>query len=75
MRSQPTGLHLLVNGVQGTTPFARTVIVGSQNTIQAVTPQKKGGKSHRFKRWSDGGAAGHTIVAPSVATIYKATYS
>ena len=75
MRSQPTGLHLLVNGVRGTTPFVRTVIVGSQNTIEALTPQRKNGTSHKFKKWSDGGAAGHTITAPSVATIYKATYS
>jgi len=53
----------------------RTVIVGSQNTIEALTPQRKNGTSHKFKKWSDGGAAGHTITAPSVATIYKATYS
>ncbi len=75
MRSQPTGLRLLVNGVRGTTPFARTVIVGSLNTIEALTPQSKAGKSHKFKKWSDGGAAGHTITAPSVGTIYKATFS
>jgi glucose/arabinose dehydrogenase len=75
MRSDPDGLRLQVNGVGKVTPFGRTVIVGSMNTITALTPQSLNGLSYVFSSWSDGGAATHTIVAPSSPQVYRATYA
>lgn len=34
-RSTPTGLQLTVGSSASTTPFTRTVIIGSRNTIAA----------------------------------------
>ena len=70
----PAPLELAVNGDADTAPFTRTVIVGSANTLTAVTPQAADGTSYEFSSWSDGGAASHDIVAPATATTYTATY-
>ena len=73
--SSPSGLQLAV-GLQGpaTTPFTRTVIVNSGQTVSAPTPQVLGTTNYVFTGWSDGGAAAHTIIAPASATTYTATY-
>jgi len=73
-QTTPGGLRLAVNGTQSTATFTRTVIVGSSNTVSAVTPQTKGGKSYSFASWSDGGAQTHTIVAPATAATYTARF-
>jgi hypothetical protein len=72
--SSPTGLQLVVNGVPGTTPFTRTVITGSTNTISAGSPQTLNGTTYVFSSWSDGGAASHNITANTSST-YTATYT
>jgi hypothetical protein len=74
LASSPTGLQLVVNGVTGTTPFTRTVITGSTNTISAPSPQTLNGVPYAFSAWSDGGAASHNITADSSAS-YTATYT
>ncbi len=63
----------MLNGSQAATPFTRTVIQGSRNTISAPTPQTKGKKSWQFKAWSDGGGQTHDVTANS-STSYAATY-
>jgi glucose/arabinose dehydrogenase len=73
-QTTPGGLRLAINGTQGTATFTRTVIVGSTNTVSAVSPQPKGGKSYSFASWSDGGAQTHTIVAPATAATYTARF-
>jgi hypothetical protein len=73
-QTTPGGLSLAVNGTQGKASFSRTVIVGSTNTVSAVSPQKKGPKDYVFNSWSDGGAQTHTIVAPATATTYTARF-
>ncbi|WP_211266848.1 LamG-like jellyroll fold domain-containing protein [Nonomuraea candida] len=73
--SAPAGLRLGFNGEQVATPFTRTVIVGSSNSVSAPSPQDSGGQSHAFASWSDGGAASHQVVAPATATTYTATYT
>ena len=73
--SSPPGLQLSVGGVTSTTPFTRTVIRGSTNSISAPTPQSSGGQSVVFSSWSDGGARSHDIVAPDSNTTYTATYA
>jgi glucose/arabinose dehydrogenase len=69
----PTGLSLVFNGSSALTPFSRTVIRGSRNTISAPTPQTRSGRTYAFSSWSDGGAQTHTITATADRT-YRATY-
>ncbi|MEZ7129487.1 LamG-like jellyroll fold domain-containing protein [Nonomuraea sp. AD125B] len=73
-QSSPPGLRLGFNSEQTITPFTRTVIAGSGNSVSAPSPQTAGGGSHTFASWSDGGAATHQVVAPATATTYTATY-
>jgi hypothetical protein len=73
--SSPSGLQLAVNSSSSTTPFSRTAIVNSQNSVSAITPQTLGGTTYQFSSWSDGGAQTHNVVAPATATTYTATYS
>jgi len=70
----PGGLQLTLNGDSAAATFNRTVIVGSSNSVSAVTPQTKGRKIYSFHSWSDGGAQTHNIVAPSTATTYTARF-
>ena len=71
--SSPTGLQIAVNATSQATPFNRTVILGSVNSISATTPQVLNGNNHVFASWSDGGAQTHNIVANGAVT-YTATY-
>jgi glucose/arabinose dehydrogenase/PKD repeat protein len=70
----PGGLRLAVNGGEATATFTRTAIVGSTNTISAVTPQTKVKKTYSFQSWSDGGTQTHPIVAPATPTTYTARF-
>jgi glucose/arabinose dehydrogenase/PKD repeat protein len=63
--SSPSGLTLTVNGSSSTTPFSRTVILGSVNGIVAPTPQTLASATYDFSAWSDGGARAHNITASS----------
>ncbi|OLF10743.1 PQQ-dependent sugar dehydrogenase [Actinophytocola xanthii] len=73
--SNPSGAQLTVGTVTQTAPFTRTVIVGSNNSISAPSPQTLSlGLRFRFTSWSDGGAQSHNIVAPATATTYRANY-
>jgi uncharacterized repeat protein (TIGR01451 family) len=72
-QSSPAGLQLVVGGSSSTTPFTRTVIEGSNNSISAPTPQTLGGTSYAWVSWSDEGAQTHNIVATAAAT-YTAAY-
>lgn len=72
--SNPPGLPVAVGSASETTPFTRTVIQGSANTISAVTPQTVDGVRYVFGAWSDGGAQTHLITAPSTARTYTATF-
>ena len=56
-QTNPGGLQIVVGGVAAKASFSRTVIVGSTNSISAVSPQNKGPKSYSFVSWSDGGAS------------------
>jgi glucose/arabinose dehydrogenase/PKD repeat protein len=73
--SNPSGARLTVGTVEQAAPFTRTVIVGSNNSVSARSPQNLTlGLPHRFTSWSDGGAQSHNIVAPASATTYRANY-
>jgi glucose/arabinose dehydrogenase/PKD repeat protein len=73
-QTSPAGLRLNVGSASQATPFTRTVIVGSNNTVSATSPQTLGGTSYEWRSWSDGGAQTHNLVAPATATTYTATY-
>ena len=74
--SEPSGLQLTVgSSASQPTPFTRTVIVGSKNTVSAPSPQTSGGISYQFSSWSDSGAQSHLIAAPDANTTYTATYT
>jgi glucose/arabinose dehydrogenase len=72
--TQPSGLTLAVGSSQEATPFTRTVIAGSTNSVSAPTPQVLDGTAFRYAAWSDGGARVHDFVAPSSDATYTATY-
>lgn len=73
--SIPSGLTLIVGSGGALTPFQKTVIVGSTNSISAPSPQAVGATSYEFVSWSDGGANAHEITAPAAASSYVATYA
>ena len=72
--STPSGLELVVGSSSAPTPFTRTVILGSRNSVSAATPQPLGGTTYYFTSWSDGGNQSHLITGAASAT-YTATYS
>jgi uncharacterized repeat protein (TIGR01451 family) len=74
-QSSPSGLQLAVNGSTGTTPFPRTVIIGSSNSVSAPSPQTLGGVQYQFSNWSDGGAQTHNITGPASPASYSANYA
>ncbi len=72
--SNPSGLQLVVGSFTGTAPFDRTVIVGSSNSVSAISPQLLGGTPYGWTTWSDGGAQTHTVVADETPATYRATF-
>lgn len=73
--SSPSGARLVVGTAEQVTPFTRTVIVGSNNSVSAPSPQRLTlGLGFRFRSWSDGGAQTHNITAPATATTYRANF-
>jgi glucose/arabinose dehydrogenase/PKD repeat protein len=73
--TEPSGLELVVGPTQQTTPFARRVIWGSENSIAAPETQTVAGVTWKFDRWSDAGARAHTLSSVSSAERYVARYS
>ena len=74
-QSVPQGLQLAFGGTQAPTPFTRTVIAGSTNSISAISPQATLSRTYAFGSWSDGGAQTHAVTAPVAATTYTANYN
>jgi hypothetical protein len=68
-------IRLPVEPAPTTTPFSRTVIVGSNNFISAPSSQTLGGVTYVFSSWSDGGAQNHDIIAGAQPSTYTATYN
>jgi len=72
--SSPNGIQLVVGGQAQTTPFSRTVIVGSKNSVSAPSPETVSGSTYVFSYWSDGGARTHVVTAPANPKTFAATY-
>jgi len=73
--SEPSGLQVTVGSITKATPFTRTVIVGSRNSIGTATPQTLGATTYTFSSWSDAGARVHNITAPATARTYTTTFT
>ncbi len=73
-RTSPSGLSLAVGSSSDTTPFTRTVIVNSANSVSAPATEQLGGVTYDFAGWSDGGAATHNLTAPTSPAAYTAAY-
>ena len=58
----PSGLQLDLNTETLTTPFTKTVVKGSINTLTAPASQTSGGQTYAFSSWSDG-ARSHDVAA------------
>jgi hypothetical protein len=71
--SDPSGLLLSFGSENLLAPFQRTVVVGSLNSITAISPQHQG-SFYYFNSWSDAGAQSHEITAGSTPTTYIANY-
>ena len=74
LTSSPPGLTLALNLDSAVTPFQRSVIVGSTNTLAASSPQLLGSAAYAFGSWSDGGARSHTVVASPSGGAFTAAF-
>ncbi|MGA6163793.1 PQQ-dependent sugar dehydrogenase [Amycolatopsis magusensis] len=74
--SQPSQALLTVGGIEQRTPFTRTVIAGSNNSVSANSPQNipPNNWKYAWTSWSDGGARAHNVVAPSTPATYRANF-
>lgn len=70
----PAGLQLTLDEHPVTSPYSTLGVVGVIRSLGVVSPQTKAGHVYRFRRWSDGGAASHTISTPGVDTTYTAEF-
>jgi glucose/arabinose dehydrogenase len=73
--SDPAGVTVAVGSSSFVTPFTRTVILGSTNSVSAPSRHSIGGTSYEFSAWSDSGAQTHDIVADTASATYRATYA
>lgn len=64
LRSDPSGLDLVVNGVMLATPAEIVAWVGWELDVEA-RGQTRDGVRYRFADWSDGGGARHRLVTPA----------
>ena len=70
----PAGMTLYLDGIAHTAPFVYDTLIGFNHMIEA-RDQTIGNNTYTFASWSDGGAQTHTIVVPSTAQTYTATYN
>ena len=74
VRRPPAGLHCHFNSTAATAPYARTVIVGSTNTIAA--PRRRQGTSTMCSpRGRTAGRSRTSSPAPANAATYTATFT
>jgi glucose/arabinose dehydrogenase len=72
--SSPPGMQLGLNAETLRTPRSSTVIVGSNSTLSAPSPQTVAGVRYVFVSWSDGGAPTHIITAGTTPISYTAVF-
>jgi len=70
----PGGLAVYIDGIPHTGPFVYDTLIGFNHTIEA-RDQTLGANTYTFASWSDTGNQQHTIVVPSSAQTYTASYN
>ena len=77
IKTSPTGLLVSVDGGAAVaSPVSVSWQVGSSHTIATTSPQiPVAGTEYTFANWSDAGAISHSIMVPSTATTYTATFN
>lgn len=73
--SGPPGATLSVSGLLGVTSFTRGAIVGSLNSLIALSPQIFNGANRYFVSWSDGGPATRSFVQGSIPRTFHADFA
>jgi glucose/arabinose dehydrogenase len=73
--STPSGAILSLSGLEGITGFTRGSIVGSLNSLIAVSPQLIGGVNNYFATWDDGGPGVRTFVADDMPRTFHANFA
>lgn len=73
--TNPPGLLVQVDGAQYTTPQTITWTSGTTHTLIAPAVQNGPNSRSVFANWSNGGTQAQTLIAPSTATTYTATYT
>jgi astacin len=69
----PEGLRIVVDGTPVVSPRSFDWAEGSTHTIEAASPQGADPR-YVFARWSDGGAASHTITVSADQTVFCAAF-
>jgi glucose/arabinose dehydrogenase len=73
--STPAGATISVSGLEGVTPFTHGAIVGSLNSLIALSPQTLGGSRYYFTSWNDGGPASRSFVEDSTPRTFHANFA
>jgi glucose/arabinose dehydrogenase len=74
LATQPAGLALRLDGQPVAGSHTVTGVVGMERDVEAFD-QNFGGRRYRFDRWSDSGAASHTIVTPAADATFTASFT
>lgn len=72
--TEPAGLTVEVNGTPVVAPHTVTSWEGYEIDVNAPDQSQACADSWLFERWSDGGAAAHSIATPASDTTYTATF-
>jgi len=72
LASSPTGLQMMVNGIQASTFTSWT---GWKLAIDAPSQADATGQGQVFVSWSDGGTQEHQITTPLANTTYRASFT
>jgi glucose/arabinose dehydrogenase len=73
--TNPTGLHVTVNGTTLTGPTTVTSWANYVLNVSAATQTDTNGATWTFSNWSDGGAASHAITTGTSPATYTATFT
>lgn len=77
LKTVPAGQTIILDGQPTTTPTSFLSVQKFKHRIEAPATTVIGGKTYKFKAWSDKGARLHTIATPTTTdnpTTYTATY-
>ncbi|HYG73865.1 MAG TPA: PQQ-dependent sugar dehydrogenase [Planctomycetota bacterium] len=75
LRTEPAGLVLEIDGQSINDNSSFTGVVGFRRNLNAPSPQRLNGAVYDFSGWSNNQPAAHTIVTPSTAQTFTATFT